>query len=288
MTRWGRLLAVGAGAVAARYVLREVRTSPGAPALERTNFRGRTVTLAAGPALAVGAATAGALGAGSAPAGAAALLAGVGAGTVGLYDDIVGARPEQKTAKGFAGHLAALREGRVTAGLVKIVGVGAAGLGAAALLAADRRVAAHPRRQRAGAVGRGLDVLLGAGVVAGTANLVNLLDLRPGRALKAGMLLGAPLSAGPYGGIAAGAVGAAAGLVREDLDERVMLGDSGANALGALLGVSLAARTGPLGRAGVLVVLAALTAASEKVSFTQVIQRTPGLRELDALGRLAD
>ncbi|MEU9743527.1 hypothetical protein AB0E12_30530 [Micromonospora chersina] len=286
--RLGRLLAVGAGALAARYVLREVRSSPSAPALERTNFRGRTVTLAAGPALAVGAATAGALGAGSAPAGAAALLAGVGAGSVGLYDDIVGARPDQKAAKGFAGHLAALREGRVTAGLVKIAGVGAAGLGAAALLAADRRVAAHPRRQRAGAFGRGLDVLLGAGVVAVTANLVNLLDLRPGRALKSGMLLGAPLATGPYGGIAAGAVGAAAGLVRDDLDERVMLGDSGANALGALLGVSLAARTGPLGRAGVLAVLAALTAASEKVSFTQVIQRTPGLRHLDELGRLAD
>ncbi|WP_433287365.1 hypothetical protein [Micromonospora sp. CA-244673] len=286
--RLGRLLAVGAGALAARYVLREVRSSPSAPVLERTNFRGRTVTLAAGPALAVGAATAGALGAGSAPAGAAALLAGVGAGSVGLYDDVVGARPDQKAAKGFAGHLAALREGRVTAGLVKIAGVGAAGLGAAALLAADPRVAAHPRRQAAGGLRRGLDVLLGAGVVAGTANLVNLLDLRPGRALKAGMLLGAPIAGGPFGGIAAGAVGAAAGLVQEDLDERVMLGDSGANALGAVLGVSLAARTGPLGRAGVLAVLAALTAASEKVSFTQVIQRTPGLRHLDELGRLAD
>ncbi|WFE39772.1 hypothetical protein [Micromonospora sp. WMMD998] len=286
--RLGRLLAVGAGVLTARYVLREVRQSPSAPALERTNYRGRTVTLAAGPALAVGAATAGALGAGSAPAGAAALLAGVGAGAVGLYDDVVGARPEQKAAKGFAGHLAALREGRVTAGLVKIAGVGAAGLGAAALLAVDARVAAHPRRQRAGAFGRGLDVLLGAGVVAGTANLVNLLDLRPGRALKSGLLLGAPLSTGQYGGIAAGAVGAAAGLVADDLDERVMLGDSGANALGALLGVSLAARTGPLGRAGVLAVLAALTVASEKVSFTQVIARTPGLRHLDELGRLAD
>ncbi|MGC4891174.1 hypothetical protein [Micromonospora sp. DT227] len=286
--RLGRLLTVGAGVLAARYALREVRTSPSAPALERTNFRGRTVTLAAGPALAVGAATAGALGAGSAPAGAAALLAGVGAGAVGLYDDVVGARPEQKAAKGFAGHLAALREGRVTAGLVKVAGVGAAGLGAAALLAADRRVAAHPRRQRAGAFGRGVDVLLGAGVVAGTANLVNLLDLRPGRALKSGLLLGAPLSTGPHGGIAAGALGAAAGLLRDDLGERVMVGDSGANALGALLGVSLAARTGPLGRAGVLAVLAALTAASEKVSFTQVIHRTPGLRHLDELGRLAD
>nr|WP_030502676.1 hypothetical protein [Micromonospora purpureochromogenes] len=286
--RLGRLLAVGAGALAARYALRQTRTSPGGPALERTNYRGRTVTLAAGPALAVGAATGAALGAGSAPAGAAALVAGLGAGAVGLYDDIVGARPEQKAAKGFAGHLAALREGQVTAGMVKVAGVGVAGLGAAALLAADRRVAAHPRRRRAGAFGRGLDVLLGAGVVAGTANLVNLLDLRPGRALKSGMLLGAPLTTGPYGGLAAGAVGASAALVGDDLGERVMVGDSGANALGALLGVSLAARTGPLGRAGVLAVLAALTAASEKVSFTQVIASTPGLRHLDELGRLPD
>jgi hypothetical protein len=128
-------------------------------------------------------------------------------------------------------------------------------------------------------------VLLGAGVVAGTANLVNLLDLRPGRALKAGVLLGAPLLPGPAGGLAAGPVGAAAALLPADLDERVMLGDSGANALGALLGVALAARTGPVGRAALLTGIAALTAASEKVSFTQVIQRTPGLRELDALGR---
>ncbi|MFC0005495.1 hypothetical protein [Micromonospora siamensis] len=288
MSRWGRLLAAGAGALAARYVLREVRTAPVAPALERTNFRGRTVTLAAGPALAVGAATAGALGAGSGPAGFAALVAGVGSGAVGLYDDVVGARPEQKAAKGFAGHLAALREGRVTAGLVKIVGVGAAGLGAAVLLAADPRVAAHPRRRAQTGPGRVMDVLLGAGVVAGTANLLNLLDLRPGRAAKSGLLLAAPLATGPYGGISAGAAGAAAGLLGDDLDETVMLGDSGANALGALLGVALAARTGPLGRAGALAVLAGLTAASEKVSFTQVIQRTPVLRELDALGRRRD
>ncbi|MEV1073816.1 hypothetical protein [Micromonospora parva] len=288
MSALGRLLIAGAGAAAARYALREARTSPAGPVLERTNFRGRTVSLAAGPALAAGAAAAGAFGATGGAAGGAALVAGLGAGGVGLYDDVVGARPEQKAAKGFAGHLAALREGRITAGLVKVVGVGAAGLGAAALLAADPRVAAHPRRQRHRAFGRGVDVLLGAGVIAGTANLLNLLDLRPGRAIKSGLLLAAPLTGGPHGGIAAGAAGAAAGLLRDDLAEDVMLGDSGANALGALLGVALAARTGPLGRAGLLAVLAGLTAASEKVSFTAVIQRTPGLRELDALGRRAD
>ncbi|MCN0155194.1 hypothetical protein NDQ86_24625, partial [Salinispora arenicola] len=62
--RWfGRLVVAGAGAVVARSALREVRTSPVGPALERTNFRGRPVTLAAGPALAAGAAAAGAVGA---------------------------------------------------------------------------------------------------------------------------------------------------------------------------------------------------------------------------------
>jgi UDP-N-acetylmuramyl pentapeptide phosphotransferase/UDP-N-acetylglucosamine-1-phosphate transferase len=234
------------------------------------------VTLAGGPALAVAASASAALGAGSLPAAAAALTAGLGSGAVGLYDDIVGARPEQKSIKGFRGHLGALRHGRVTAGLVKIAGVGAAGLAAAALLSAEK-----DRRGLA----RAVDVALGAGVIAGTANLVNLLDLRPGRALKAGTLLGAPLSLGHRGGLAAGPTGAAAALLPIDLGEEIMLGDAGANALGALLGVALAARSGPLLRAALLAGIAGLTAASEKVSFTQVIERTPGLRELDALGR---
>ena len=80
-------------------------------------------------------------------------------------------------------------------------------------------------------------------------------------------------------------MGAAAGLLPADLDEEIMLGDAGANALGALLGLALAARTGTAGRTVALAVLAGLTAASEKVSFTRVIQDTPWLRRLDELGR---
>jgi len=279
----GRLLLAAAGAVAARSALRAAATSRYAPALGRTNFRGRPVSLAAGPALAVAAAGTAAAGAGSLPGAAAALTAGLGAGAVGLYDDLVGGRPEQKTAKGFRGHLAALADGRVTSGLVKVAGVGAAGLAASALLAAAQR-----RPGRRGALGQGIHVLLGAGVIAGTANLVNLLDLRPGRAAKAALLLGGPLARGPAGGLVAGPLGAAAALLPDDLDERVMLGDCGANALGAELGLALAARTGPLARAGLLAGIAALTAASERVSFTQVIDRTPVLRELDGLGRRRD
>jgi hypothetical protein len=148
--------------------------------------------------------------------------------------------------------------------------------------------------RRPGRAYRTLDILLGAGVIAGTANLVNLLDLRPGRALKASLALSAIAGAGGPGhrrtgarAVAAGAAGAAAALIADDLGERVMIGDCGANAIGAVLGVAAAARTGPVGRAVVLTGLAALTAASERVSFTTVIEGTPGLRHLDRLGRRA-
>ncbi|MEV6490866.1 hypothetical protein AB0M20_19940 [Actinoplanes sp. NPDC051633] len=251
------------GALTARAVLAWARRDS---ALDRTNFHGRTVSLAGGPALALGATVGAAAGGRHRRA---AVVAGTISGAVGLYDDVVGNRPEHK-AKGFRGHLGALREGRVTSGLVKIVGVGAGALAASALL---------PSRNRA-------DVLLGAGVIAGTANLLNLLDLRPGRAIKAGAVIGAPLALGRDGSVAAGTLGAAAALLPADLGEEIMLGDAGANALGALLGVALVARTGPVGRALALAVLAGLTAASEKVSFTKVIEDTPWLRTLDELGRL--
>jgi hypothetical protein len=83
----------------------------------------------------------------------------------------------------------------------------------------------------------------------------------------------------------AGPVGAVVALLGDDLTESVMLGDAGANALGAVLGVALADRGGPVGRALMLAVIVALTLASERVSFTEVIESTPVLRAWDQLGR---
>jgi hypothetical protein len=128
--------------------------------------------------------------------------------------------------------------------------------------------------------------VINAGLVAGSANLVNLFDLRPGRAIKVSLLAGLALGfSGPRARAAAAApTGAAAALLPEDLGERAMLGDSGANAIGAMLGVAAAS----LPRGSRLVTLgavAALTAASEKISFTGVIARTPTLNWLDMLGR---
>jgi UDP-N-acetylmuramyl pentapeptide phosphotransferase/UDP-N-acetylglucosamine-1-phosphate transferase len=211
-----------------------------------------------------------------APAGTRTATALVGAvsAVVGAYDDLAGARPEQVRDKGLAGHLRALRSGRVSAGAVKVVGIGGAAVAAALLT-----------RSRSRTTGALADAVLTTGLVAGTANLVNLLDLRPGRAAKAGALAAAVTLGGPAGGLVAGPLGATLAVLPDDLGERVMLGDCGANALGALIGLRLAQVPVRGLRTGLLAGIVALTLASEKVSFTTVIEATPGLRELDRLGR---
>ncbi|MCW2860833.1 MAG: hypothetical protein JWP48_2541 [Actinoallomurus sp.] len=233
----------------------------------RTNHRGETVTLLEGPAFAAGAVTAVAVAPGvPARMRVAAVFAGTAACALGAYDDLAGSGDS----RGFKGHLSALARGEVTTGAVKILGIGAAGLAAAAL---------------AGTRGRGtaVDVLINGALVAGGANLLNLFDLRPGRAIKVGALAALP---GTLSGsaVAAAPFGAALALLPEDLGERAMLGDAGANALGALLGLSAAHLPRPV-RLGLLTGVAALNAASEVVSFTKVIQATPALRWLDQLGR---
>lgn len=238
----------------------------------RTNHRGEPLTLLEGPAFAAGA-TAGAALAPGLPARVrlAALLAGAGSGALGAYDDLYGAT----ASKGFKGHLSALARGEVTSGAVKILGIGATGLAAAAL------------------VSRGpVDTLVNGAAIAGSANLANLFDLRPGRAIKVGLLTGGPLLAlsvlrdDPVAAtLAAIPLGAAAALLPEDLGERAMLGDSGANALGALLGLAAVTGLGRRGRFVLLGTVAALTAASEKISFTRVIAGNPVLNRIDMLGR---
>ena len=200
---------------------------------------------------------------------AAGAVAVLGAAAVGAYDDLAG----DAGSKGLRGHLGALGRGQVTTGAVKVLGLAVTGV-AATMLAGRRTIAVDAL----------VDALVGGAVVAGAANLVNLLDLRPGRALKAVLLL-APLVPGAGRPLAAVAGGAAAGLLGDDLAERSMLGDTGAAAVGALLGLAAVAGADRRGRWAVLGLLTALTLASEKVSFTRVIESTPGLRELDRLGR---
>jgi hypothetical protein len=117
----------------------------------------------------------------------------------------------------------------------------------------------------------------GALLVGLSANALNQLDTRPGRALKAYLALAIPLRA---------PLGAAVLIAPYDLREMAMLGDSGSNALGALLGWSSVNRfTGKRDRWLAIAALAGLTALGERVSLGQVIERTPVLRRVDEWGR---
>ncbi|GAB2885365.1 hypothetical protein GCM10027074_62330 [Streptomyces deserti] len=202
---------------------------------ERKNYAGRTVELYAGPAAALAAA----VGAGRVrPAAGFAVLA---AGVCGAYDDVAGAGDPRR---GFRAHLAALRDGEVTSGAVKLFGISAAGLVAGALLKE-----------------RPVDKVLAGVVIAGAAHFVNLVDVRPGRAAAAVLALGAPglVRGGPAGEVSAAAMGAAAAVLPDDLGERAMIGDTGAHALGAALGAAVV--TGA-GRAGLVAHAAALVGAA--------------------------
>jgi hypothetical protein len=272
------LTALGAAAATALAAGRLTAGPPGgAQRWTRTNHRGEPLTLLEGPAAVVGLAVT--LAAAPGVPGrlrAAATVAAVGAGAFGLADDL----GETGSSKGLRGHLSALRRGELTTGGLKVLGIGVTGLVAGALALPGGRAGIR------GAAGRGLDVATAGALVAGTANLFNLLDLRPGRALKVSLVATpAVLAPHPAAGLAAAVVGTGAALLPADLAERSMLGDCGANAVGAVLGTAMVAATPRPVRLVLLAAVTGLTLASEKVSFTKVIEATPVLRELDAIGR---
>jgi UDP-GlcNAc:undecaprenyl-phosphate/decaprenyl-phosphate GlcNAc-1-phosphate transferase len=279
-TRAIRSAVVSAAAARLSYLMLRARPPGGTAKWTRTNHRAEPVTLLEGPAVAIGG-VAGALAAGGSGRDRLAMaIAGAGAAAFGSYDDLAG----NGSNKGFRGHLGALRNGELTTGAVKLAGIGAVGLAAAVIAggaadgAADRTVG---RRAVTAALA---DTVINAGLIAGGANLLNLFDLRPGRAVKVALIAGGLLA--PAGtGASAAPLAAAAALLPEDLGERAMLGDAGANALGAMLGTAAATSLPRPARLAALGVVTGLTAASEVVSFTKIIERTGPLRWLDMLGR---
>lgn len=189
------------------------------------------------------------------------------AGGVGFADDVWSGAAE----RGFRGHLGALWQGRITTGLVKVLALGGGALVYGVAL-----------------FGPGFDALLAAVLLAGSANLANLLDVRPGRALK---FCGLPVVAllpfvPPEAAVAAaGVVGGAAGLFYFDLKGRIMLGDAGAAIWGSALGHLLVAG-GPVATWWVaLAAILGLTAVAEVSSISRVIQEVSLLRRLDTWGR---
>ena len=274
------------------YVLRRKRIK--ASQWERTNFHGVTVSLRGGVAMAGASVASAAVASALSDQPRAALggaVAALGGGVAGYIDDVdQGAHDGGKVAKGLKGHLGALAHGQVTTGVIKIAGIGASALAASALVGSKATSVS----------GKAADLALNTVLIAGTANLANLLDLRPGRALKATVLVATPLSyfscaaakpeASASGAsaqrlLASGLNAAAITALVEDLQETTMLGDTGANAAGALLGTSLAANDSWKLRLGTTLGVVGLILASEKVSFSKVIAANPALNWLDQLWR---
>lgn len=196
------------------------------------------------------------------------LILALGFFALGAVDDLMGAG----TARSFRGHARALRRGIMTGGALKAIGGGMLGLIAGSLW--ERRLGPAVA-----------DALL----VALSANLINLLDLRPGRAAKVFLVSWVPLAiAGPaaaYVAISSTVAAAVAVWVPLDLRERGMLGDSGSNLIGAVLGGGFALVLPFPGKLAALLLVGALTLAAERWSFTAVIGRVGPLRWFDQLGR---
>jgi len=165
---------------------------------------------------------------------------------LGLVDDLFSG-PE----RGFRGHLG----GGPTTGTLKAVGIPVLALA-------------------------GTGSVQDAALVALSANGLNLLDTRPGRALKA-FLAGAALVRGPTKAY----VPIAVLLAPYDLREMTMLGDAGSNALGAVLGYGSVSKLTARGRRLAIAALAGLTIVGETRSLGELIERTPLLSHLDRLGR---
>lgn len=241
----------------------------------RDNWRGVSVPFPAGIAIVAGALVA--LGACAAFEQLAdeRFAAGLGFGAVyvlgvallGLIDDLLAG-----SSRGWRGHGAAVLGGSFSTGALK-----AAGSLALALYLYD------------GAVAGDAEYLLAVVLLVLTTNLFNLLDLRPGRSVKAFVLLGAGLAIGTWDATPLWALGAFAapalvvGLY--DLRERAMLGDTGANLIGGLAGLWLVLALDTTGQLIALAVVLALTVYGELRSLSALIERTPLLRQIDSIGR---
>jgi hypothetical protein len=233
------------------------------------NYRGREVPAVLGFVLLGGGALSALLASVGSHVGTAGVVADGGAALVfaaGLVDDLVRGGP-----RGIRGHLRELARARVSSGVVKLIVVAAA---------AVITVAASPRQDP---VAR----LAGVVLIAGAANLWNGLDVRPGRAIKFG-LLGLPI-AFSFGIASApfvpGVWLAALVALPWDAGERAMLGDAGANLLGFAIGV---AAFHAFDDARVVVaagVAVGLNVLAETITLSRVIEAVPPLRWWDRLGR---
>ncbi len=195
----------------------------------------------------------------------------IGVALLGFLDDMVGSAEGRP--RGWRGHARATLGGTLSTGALKAVGT----LGLALFVANGIQLDTA-------------EYLLAVALLVLTTNFFNLLDLRPGRSIKVLVLLGAGLTIGAMDVDSLWALGLFLGpiiaLFPHDLRERGMLGDTGSNVVGAVAGLWLVLTLDTTGQAIALALVAVATVYGEFRSISALIERTPGLRQLDSLGRI--
>lgn len=192
----------------------------------------------------------------------------------GFVDDIF----SKDEIRGFKSHLRELFEGRITTGILKAI----LGLAVALIIASFTQ-------------GSVVDIVSAMFVIGLSMNAFNLLDIRPGRVLKAYIFIMVILILTPvtlnmvifptYWHLIGAVISPAVILLRDDLSKRSMIGDTGANVLGAIVGYAVISTfTGNI-RIVILILLIVFNFVADRWSITKMIENQPILNKLDRLGR---
>lgn len=187
-------------------------------------------------------------------------------GFIGLMDDFIGSND----VKGFKGHIKMLINLKLTTGGLKAVFGGIISLLISLIISSNLA-----------------NFFVNIIVISLFANFVNLLDLRPGRALKGFLvfsLASLAFVSNIFKMILLSFIGTSLAYLPRDIKARSMLGDIGSNSLGIILGIT--ATTFSFNFKIILAIFLILANLySEKYSISSLISRNKILSFLDELGR---
>lgn len=185
----------------------------------------------------------------------------------GIMDDIIGNR----NVSGLKGHFKSLFKGTLTTGGFKALYGGFVGLLISVVL--TRSIP---------------EIVLNTLIIALSTNLMNLMDLRPGRAIKVYLVIMIVMIATLTGFtriLPFLIVPAVLTYFNQDLKAKCMMGDAGSNVLGISIGIFMAFGYSINVKIGWLVFLVLIHILTEKYSLTKIIEKNKVLNFLDRLGR---
>ncbi|MFT9494909.1 glycosyl transferase [Anaerosolibacter sp.] len=195
------------------------------------------------------------------------LVGALSMGLAGLVDDLLGNR----SVSGLKGHLKAMLHGKLTTGGFK------AAFGGVIALLVSMLQGYSP-----------LNIFINTLLVALFTNFINLLDLRPGRAIKGFSISALFILFFTFSPVhhlfLVALLGSALAYFPYDLKAKAMMGDTGSNILGISLGIA-SIYSGFAVRVGFLCFLIAIHLYAEKYSLTTSIEKNKLLRYIDSLGR---